>query len=232
METTQQQPVIPEYINAASEPPFGFIPFGPPTGHGGSSNGNGNVNGYPRSPIYAGMPLTTSSTPRQIYAVSPTATPPTFLPPMPFAGASPGMGMGAPVIPSPPRDRRVVPGSGTPHHRSVPLGGGGGGSSGSATPASRTWDLPGSYSQGGGPGVGGMLRRVPSNGSMSSHGGSYPTFGSATYVEPPFYPPEEDEEDEEDNYQDEATRRNTHANANVGAGVLPIPPPSFSKRGR
>jgi hypothetical protein len=83
------------------------------------------------------MPLTPSTstwpsrdsapaTPHQIYSV-------------PFAGAGPGLGQGPPVIPSPPHDRHV-PGMGTPHHRSVPLGGGG-----RATPATRTQDLPSSY---------------------------------------------------------------------------------------
>jgi hypothetical protein len=231
MEATHQhqQPVIPEFIGAATEPPPWFVPFGPSTG-GNGGNGNGHINGYPRphSPIYAGIPLNTPSTPRQIYATSPTATPPAVIPPMPFAGAGPGvgLGLGAPVVPSPPRDRHVSLGFGTPHHRSVPLSG----SSGSATPVSRMRDLPGVFPQD----VRGILRRVPSDGSTSSHGSSYPKFGSTTYVDPPFYPPEgeEEEEEEEEEYEDEATRRNTLANANVGADVLPIPPPSFQWKRR
>jgi hypothetical protein len=151
MESTPQ-PVIPEYINAKAEPPPGFVAFAPPT------NGNGNGNGYPRprSPVYADMPPTTSTsawssrdsapvTPRQIYGV-------------PFSGAGPGLGLGRPVVPSPPRDRHI---SGM-DHRSVPLGGGGG-----ATPATRARDLPSSFSVGGGGGGVGTMRGVPSNGSMS-----------------------------------------------------------------
>lgn len=118
------------------------------------------------------------------------------------------MGFGRPVVSSPPRDRRV-PGLGTPHHRSVSLSSGGG-----ATPATRTRDLPASLSLGGG----GPSRMVSLNGSMSS------PYAKTSSV---YYPPEGEEEEEE---ADEATRRNTLANTNPGADVLPIPPPPFQKK--
>lgn len=198
------QPVIPEYINARTEPPPGFVPFAPVA--------HGNGNGYPRSPIYGGIPThasastrssrdSTPPTPRQIYTTSPT--PPAFVHPIPFAGASPGPA----VLPSPPRDRRALgSGLGTPYHRSVNLGSDGG------TPVSHTWDLPSSSAGGGG--------TLSSNGPVDS---SYAKFNSTTYLDPAYFPPENEGEDE-----DEATRRNTVANANAGA--VPIPPPSYQNK--
>ena len=91
------------------------------------------------------------------------------------------------MIPSPPRDGPVLGmGMGTPHHRSVPLGGGG-----RATPAP--------FSGSGGAGT--------LNGSLPSHNSSY-KFGPMSYP-----PSEDDDDDEEDDATRRNTLANANAGA-------------------